>query len=46
MAAPRHHFRRRRPWSGGDDAECLMSVLVLEEGGPAGDDWKNVGDQF
>ena len=28
-AAP---FCRQRPWSGGDDAGWLMSVLVLEEG--------------
>ena len=30
MVVPRHHFRRRRPWSGGDDAGYLMWVLVLE----------------
>ena len=30
MAAPCHHFRRQRPWLGGDNAGCLMWVLVLE----------------
>ena len=30
MVAPRHHVRRQRPWLGGDDAGCLMWVLVLE----------------
>ena len=29
-AEMRRHFRRGRPWSGGDDAGCLMWVLVLE----------------
>ena len=29
MAAPRHHFRRRRPWSGGDNAAMGLALGII-----------------